>query len=157
LHQTKKLVEQKAQTELAKEEVAEVPEVEIQERKSGVELTQELLDGCLFELKKFFKSANKNMELAILDQQIKVQNRVVIVEVMGSVQEEIANKIRPDLMRMIRKLTQADQFSIQIEVKEEMESGPSKLYTNSEKFNFLKQKHPALMELQRKFGLEVDF
>jgi septum formation topological specificity factor MinE len=150
-------VEQKAQSELAKEEVVEVKEEESLEGKSGEELTQELLDSCLLELKNFFKSANKNMELAILDQQLKVQGGKVIIEVMGSVQEEIANKMRPDLVRLIRKYTGANKFSIQIELKEEMDTGPSKLYTNTEKFNFLKQKHPALMELQRKFGLEVDF
>ncbi|TDQ16290.1 hypothetical protein DFQ04_2407 [Algoriphagus boseongensis] len=116
-----------------------------------------MLNSCISQVKGFFKAAGKNMELAILDQEIKVENGVVTIEVVGSVQEEIANKMRPDLVSQIRSLSGADQLSIQILLKEEVETNSNRLYTNSEKLTYLKEKHPALMELQRKFGLEVDF
>ena len=156
LHHTKKLVEEKAKEEVVVEKKEVVVE-SVEVNKPKTVLTQEMLDSRLFEIRDFYKQANKNLELAILDQKIKVVDSVISLQVMGHVQEEIANKIRPELTGLIRKLTGADSFSIQVELKEEVESLGPKLYTNSDKFNHLKAKHPALAELQRKFGLDVDF
>lgn len=97
------------------------------------------------------------MEVAILDQKVKMEGEVVVLEVIGSVQEEITNKIRPELVGLIRELTGAGKFSIEVRPAEEVVSDKPKLYTNTDKFNFLKGKHPALAEFQRKFGLDVDF
>lgn len=98
------------------------------------------------------------MELAILDQSIKVRgNGEVVLEVMGHVQEEIAGKMRPDLVGLIRELTGAERVIISLELKEEVDNGRPKLYTNTDKLNYLRERHPALGELQRKFGLDVDF
>ncbi|MDX5338072.1 MAG: hypothetical protein LPK25_03525 [Cyclobacteriaceae bacterium] len=156
LHHTKKLVEEKAKVEVVEERKEIVVETVSAEKPKTV-LTQVMLDSRLFEIRDFYKQANKNLELAILDQKINVVDSVISLQVMGHVQEEIANKIRPELTGLIRKLTGADDFSIQVELREEMESQGPKLYTNSDKFNHLKSKHPALAELQRKFGLDVDF
>lgn len=156
LHHTKKLVEEKAKVEVVVEKQEEVIET-VSEDKSNIVLTQEILDGVIFEIRDFYKKANKNLELAILDQTIKVVDSVISLQVIGHVQEEIANKLRPELTGLIRKLTGAGGFSIRVELREEVESQGPKLYTNSDKFNHLKEKYPALAELQRKFGLDVDF
>ncbi len=98
------------------------------------------------------------MELAILDQPIKVrEDGEVILEVMGHMQEEIAGKMKPDLVALIRKLTGAERVVISLELKEEVDNGKPKLYTNTDKLIYLREKHPALAEFQRKFGLDVDF
>jgi hypothetical protein len=98
------------------------------------------------------------MELAILDQPIKVRDGgEVVLEVMGPVQEEIAGKMKVELVRLIREFTGAGRVVISVELKEELPSGKPMLYTNTDKLNFLREKHPALAEFQRKFGLEVDF
>lgn len=97
------------------------------------------------------------MELAILGQSIKMNSNTVILEVMGHVQEEIALKMKPELVRIIRELGKVNHFKVEVEIKEELESERNKLYTSTDKFNFLKEKHPALGEFQRRFGLETDF
>jgi hypothetical protein len=123
-----------------------------------VSLTQELLDRHIFSIQEHFRNAGRNMELAILDQSIKVRaNGEVVLEVMGHVQEEIAGKIKPDLVGLIRELTGAERVIISLELKEEVDNGKPKLYTNTDKLNYLRERHPALGELQRKFGLDVDF
>jgi len=116
-----------------------------------------MLDQVIHLVKDHYRLANKNFELAILDQPIKVINGEVFLQVMGSVQEEIASKMRPDLLGLLRKLTGATQLSISVEHKEELQDDRPKLYTNSDKLRYLRDKHPALAELQRKFGLDVDF
>lgn len=140
-------------------EVIEEKKAELQESQSGpVEnLTQEFFDQVLPKILENFKSQNRGMELAILNQSIKVMNNEICLEVTGHVQEEIALKMKPDLLSMIRDLTGLKRVSMKLEVKEEIETGKNKLYTSSDKFNFLKEKHGALAEFQRRFGLETDF
>jgi len=157
LFQTKKLVEEKLKApevtipEGKKEEPANLP---VQET---VVLTQEMLDQVIHLVKDHYRQANKNFELTILDHPIKVINGEVFLQVMGSVQEEIANKMRPDLLGLIRNLTGATQLFVSLEHKEEIQDERPKLYTNTDKLRYLRDKHPALAEFQRKFGLDVDF
>lgn len=139
--------------------VIEGKKAELQESQSGpVEnLTQEFFDQILPKILENFKSQNRGMELAILNQPIKVLGNEICLEIMGHVQEEIALKMKPDLLSMIRDLTGLKRVSLKLEVKEEIETGKNKLYTSSDKFNFLKERHAALAEFQRRFGLETDF
>lgn len=139
--------------------VIEEKKAELQESQSGpVEnLTQEFFDKVLPKILENFKSQNRGMELAILNQPIKVLGNEICLEIMGHVQEEIALKMKPDFLSMVRDLTGISRISLKLEVKEEIETGKNKLYTSSDKFNFLKNKHGALAEFQRRFGLETDF
>ena len=138
---------------VVKEEVVEVKRVV-----SDVELTQALFDQHVYSLQEHFRKADKKMELAILDQPIQVKDGgEVVLGVMGSIQEEIAGKMKPELVGLIRQFTGADRVTITVELVEEVDNGRPKLYTNTDKLNYLRDKHPALAEFQRKFGLEVDF
>jgi hypothetical protein len=120
-------------------------------------LTQSMLDQAFPAIKQHFINSNKNLELAILDQSIRVNQGEIFLEVMGSVQEEIAYKMKPEFLDLVRKLTGANQLSVSIQHQEEVVEERAKIYTSSDKLRFLKDKHPALAELQRKFVLEVDF
>lgn len=139
--------------------VIEEKKAELQESQSGpVEnLTQEFFDQILPKILENFKSQNRGMELAILNQPIKVLGNEICLEITGHVQEEIALKMKPDLLSMIRDYTGIKRVLLRLEVKEEIETGKNKLYTSSDKFNFLKERHAALAEFQRRFGLETDF
>lgn len=153
---TKKLVDEKARQQAV---VIEEKKAELQESQSGpVEiLTQEFFDQILPKILENFKSQNRGMELAILNQPIKVLGNEICLEITGHVQEEIALKMKPDLLSMIRDYTGIKRVLLRLEVKEEIETGKNKLYTSSDKFNFLKERHAALGEFQRRFGLETDF
>lgn len=132
--------------------------IEVKPIGTSVPLTQQLFDAHFVSIREHFKKSDKNFELAILDQEIKIlDGGEVVLEVVGHMQEEIAGKMKSELVGLIRQLTGADRVVITVEVKEEVESGAPKLYTNTDKFNYLREKHPALAELQRKFGLEADF
>ena len=120
-------------------------------------LTQELLDQAIFSIQELFRTANKNLELTLLDQEIRVQNGEITLQVSGSIQEDIAQKMKPELVGLIRKFTGATSFTISVVQQEEVPDEKGKLYTSTDKLKFLREKHPALMELQRKFDLDVDF
>lgn len=120
-------------------------------------LTQELLNQAIFSIQDFYRTANKNLELTLLDQDIQVKDGKMILLVTGSIQEDIALKMKPELVGLVRKFTGATTFSIAIAQQEEIPDEKGKLYTSTDKLKFLREKHPALMELQRKFDLDVDF
>jgi hypothetical protein len=158
LGQTKKLVEEKAKETVAPKAVVTPEKVEEVPTGTGIALTQELYDQHVYALREHFRKANKGLELAVLDQPIKVlTGGELVLGVMGHVQEEIANKMKPELVGLIRQLTGAGKVSVTVELREEVDNGKPKLYTNTDKLNYLREKHPALGEFQRKFGLEVDF
>lgn len=131
-----------------------------EEQSSGEEkvaLTQALLDQLFPKIKARLKAENKNLELAILNQPLTLEGTEVPLEVMGHMQEDIALKLIPDLVQTIRGMGKVEKISFRIEIKEELEVTKERLYTNSEKLEFLKKKHGALTEFQRRFGLETDF
>lgn len=120
-------------------------------------LTQDLVNQAIFSIQEVYRTAKKNLELTLLDQDIQVKQGEMILSVTGSIQEDIALKMKPELMGLIRKFTGATTFSITIQQQEEVPDEKGKLYTSTDKLKFLREKHPALMELQRKFDLDVDF
>lgn len=158
LGQTKKVGENSQQEEV--NTVAEelfTPAYDSASPAPEILLTQELLDQAIFSIQEVFRNANRNLELTLLDQEIKVQNGEITLQVGGSIQEDIAQKIKPELVGLIRKFTGATSFTISVVHQEELVDDKGKLYTSTDKLKFLREKHPALMELQRKFDLDVDF
>lgn len=152
------MVDDKAKQSEEAKVVLSQEKLEVTPSGTSIPLTQALFDLHIFSIREHFRMANKNMELAILDQPIKVRDGgEVILEVIGHMQEEIAGKMKPDLVMLIRQFTGAERVVISLLLTEEVDNGKPKLYTNSDKLNYLRQKHPALAEFQRKFGLEADF
>ena len=149
-----------ASQEVASEKPLEeevVPATTLSNAATPVLLTQALLDEAIFSVREEFRAANKNMELAILDQDIRVTDGELLLLIHGSIQEDIANKMKPELIGLLRKFSGATQLSIAVVQQEEEPDEKGKLYTSTDKLKFLREKHPALMELQRKFDLEADF
>jgi hypothetical protein len=158
LGQTKKLGETKVEEEVPQvAEQVEEPSYTAAPAAQEIALTQALLDQAIFSIQDVFRTANRNLELTLLDQEIKVLDGEITLQVSGSIQEDIAQKMKPELMGLVRKFTGATSFAISIVQQEEAVDDKGKLYTSTDKLKFLREKHPALMELQRKFDLDVDF
>jgi len=158
LGQTKKLGETKVAEEVSQvAEKVEEPSYDAAPAALEIPLTQDLLDQAIFSIQDVFRTANRNLELTLLDQEIKVLDGEITLQVSGSIQEDIAQKMKPELMGLVRKFTGASTFAISIVQQEEAVDDKGKLYTSTDKLKFLREKHPALMELQRKFDLDVDF
>jgi hypothetical protein len=158
LGQTKKLGETKVEEEVPQvAEQVEEPSYAAAPAAQEIALTQALLDQAIFSIQDVFRTANRNLELTLLDQEIKVLDGEITLQVSGSIQEDIAQKMKPELMGLVRKFTGATSFAISIVQQEESVDDKGKLYTSTDKLKFLREKHPALMELQRKFDLDVDF
>jgi TPP-dependent indolepyruvate ferredoxin oxidoreductase alpha subunit len=155
LHTKKLMEEKKSEAETLISESSE-QKVEVVEPQSDKILTQELLYQSLPEILAHFKAQDKNMELAIL-QTIHVQDSKAILYVSGHVQEELAQKMRSELISVIREKIGVGKCTIVIESRDDLESNVKMYYTDSDKLQRLKELHPALGDFQKRFGLETDF
>ena len=117
------------------------------------QMFQVVLDDMILK----FKSLHKNMEISMLRQPYKIVGEKVIFFLSGEIQTDIFLKIRPEITRLIRESLKNDTLDLAFEIKEDAVSAAAKLYTSTDKLNYLRAKSPALKELQKRFGLETDF
>lgn len=82
-------------------------------------------------------------------------NHEVHVLLSSSLQEEPFERLKPKVQHYLRQQLRNSQISLIPRMAEE--SGPRRLYTNSEKFQHLLQRYPLLGELKERLGLEADF
>lgn len=122
-----------------------------------VELTPELFKSLISQIKEKLETEDKNLELAILNQELEFHSSEVSIQVFGHVQEEIAKKMIPSMVQFFRESGKVSSISFKLDIQEEEDQSAQRMYTNSEKFEYLKKKHGALGEFQRKFGLQTDF
>ncbi|EIM75422.1 hypothetical protein A3SI_13527 [Nitritalea halalkaliphila LW7] len=75
----------------------------------------------------------------------------------SEIQETVFLKNRPEFLLRLRRAFDHRDLQLEYEIKEEQQSAAERLYTSSDKFQYLLQKHPALGDFKRRFGLETDF
>lgn len=102
------------------------------------------------------KTSGSPIELLLATAGLELKEEYAITVVMNSsLQEEPFERLKPRLQQFLRQKLGNSKLSLQPVVTEE--SGPRKLYTNSEKFQHLLSRYPLLNELKEKLGLEADF
>ncbi|MCH7403794.1 DNA polymerase III subunit gamma/tau [Belliella kenyensis] len=133
----------------------EVPKVEIKEQLE--EIDEHKVKLVLEDLVEEFRTKGRNLEATLLKQPFRLENESLVLLLNGEIQEEIFSKTRGDLQQILRSKLRNDHLTIQYEIKEEAIPEGKRLYTSTDKLNYLLEKHGALRELQRKFNLETDF
>lgn len=114
---------------------------------------QELLEDVLQDYKKLGKS----MEIAVVKQPFEIDQEKIVFFLQGELQKDIFIKLKPELTGFLKRGLQNHSLEISFEIREEVANRASKLYTSTDKLRYLKEKSPALKELQQRFGLETDF
>lgn len=97
------------------------------------------------------------MEISILRQPFEVTGEKVVFFLSGEIQKDLFLKIRQEVTLLLREGLKNYRADLGFEIKEDAVSPSRKLYTSSDKLNYLREKSPALKELQQRFGLETDF
>lgn len=104
-----------------------------------------------------YKSNHKNLEVTVLKQPYRLDGEKITFLLNGEIQQDIFIKNRPEVLNTLRRKLNNYNISISCLIQEDAVSEGKKLYTSSDKLNYLLEKHGALRELQKKFGLETDF
>ncbi len=79
----------------------------------------------------------------------------VIIEIENSAQKESFEPVRQEFLDYLRKNLNNSIVSLRIE--EKITNGIKKAYTPLEKFETMMQKNPALLEMKKRFNMELDY
>jgi DNA polymerase-3 subunit gamma/tau len=102
------------------------------------------------------RKEGKKQEILILSQEpVIVDELTVQIKLNSSVQIDTVDRLKSDLLPFLRDKLQNDGLKLEAEL--EMDESKRVMYTPSEKFKYLAEKHPALKVLQEKLGLDPDF
>lgn len=94
-------------------------------------------------------------EAKLLRKKFEYENNVISIIIESPVDESRYNDLKSDLLLFLRKAVK--NKSLQMDIKRiEMERVKT-VYTPQEKFDYLSQKNPALIELKKRLGLEFEF
>ena len=92
-------------------------------------------------------------ELLRDDLETKPPMRLADVE---AAQKEILTNVRQEFLDNIRQQLSNNTVGLDIRI-EEAPVSTAKVYKPSDKFKFLAEKNPALLELKKRFDLELDY
>lgn len=116
------------------------------------------VQNALLDIIDVYKEKENNLEVTVLKQPVEIQENTITFKLNAEIQKDIFQKLRPDLNLLLRAKLNNHLVHLDCVINEDEETnGKRKLYTNTDKFNYLKEKSEALVELQRRFGLDTDF
>ncbi|MDF9800303.1 DNA polymerase-3 subunit gamma/tau [Catalinimonas alkaloidigena] len=151
--------QQAVKKETVQEEIATVEEKpEQKEQVLGtrhVELGQLRQEWAKFAEQK--KLAGRDSAYMVLNQEVNLQNDGVTIplKMTNTLQMDVLNEVRVELIQYLRKQLHNSQINVTAElVKDEKQR---KLYTASEKLNYLMEKNPQVRVLKEKLGLDPDY
>ncbi len=102
------------------------------------------------------RKEGKQQEILILSQDpVIVDELTVQIKLNSSVQIDTVDRLKSELLPFLRDKLKNDGLRLEAEL--EMDESKRVMYTPSEKFKYLAEKHPALKVLQEKLGLDPDF
>lgn len=103
------------------------------------------------------KMLGKESEFMVLNQEVNLNDDGVTIplKLTNVLQEDLLNSLRPELVQYLRKTLHNHRINVVAKlVREEKQR---RLYTPTEKLNYLIEKYPAVRELKDRLGLDPDF
>ena len=121
-----------------------------------VELTeQRVLDAVKFFAEEKGKAGNKQLYATLTSSKISLQNTTVLIELSNEVQREMLTNIKQDMLDELRKILSNKQTQLDIKVSEI--AGEVKAYKPTDKFKLMAEKNPMLLELKKRFDLDIEY
>ena len=117
----------------------------------------EMLQKVISEIQQEFKADHKNLEMTVLKQPYEIVGNTILFILNGEIQKDVFLKIKPEFVGLLRQKLNNSQVRLDSELRENIADETPKLYTSTDKLNFLKEKSGAFRDLQNRFGLETDF
>lgn len=129
--------------------------LQIKEEKDEV-FTEEQLSAAWKNYVEKLRNEEKAAELSVVNQPYELKNDFhIVIKLSNSLQEDILGRFKIEFTKYLRQSLQNNEVKIStVIVQEELKQ---RLYTSQDKFNFLVQKNPKLLELKQRLGLEYDY
>ncbi len=101
------------------------------------------------------KTGNKQLYATLTSSKISLIDTTITIEINNEVQKELLSNIKQDLLDALRSLLNNKQTLLNIVVSEI--AGEVKAYKPDDKFKIMAEKNPALLELKKRFDLNVEY
>ncbi|AHJ96209.1 DNA polymerase III subunit gamma/tau [Hymenobacter swuensis] len=96
------------------------------------------------------------MHYSLLNRPVQAnEQHMILLRVDNPVQEDLFSELRAEFLGELRRRTGYPRLNVTVEVVERVETG-RKLYTSTDKMDYLMEKYPMLGEMKQKLGLDVD-
>lgn len=140
-------------------EKSEVSDLDIQsakEKRPKEEFDLDRLREVWSELKLWAKTQKStNLYTALGDDLSLKENFLILLQVENNYQSQLINDERQEILTFLRH--QLNNFYIDLEINETAIIDTKKrLYTNSDKFKYMAEKNPHLMDMLKKLDLDLD-
>jgi DNA polymerase-3 subunit gamma/tau len=102
-------------------------------------------------------AGNRQLFTSITTAKIELNDtNVVILNIHNEAQKEILTAVKQDFLDYVRRELSNNTIGLEIKIEAEL-SANAKAYKPSEKFKLLAEKNPSLLELKKRFDLELDY
>ena len=101
------------------------------------------------------KSGSKQLYATLTSSQILLEDSTVVILLSNEVQREMLTTIKQDMLDELRRLLSNKQTQLDIKVTEH--TGEVKAYKPQDKFKLMAEKNPALLELKKRFDLDIEY
>ena len=92
------------------------------------------------------------------DPEVDIENATVHIKLDHKAAKLEFDGYRSDLLGKLKSKLRNDNIQLSFDIlKQKDDADKGKLFTNSDKFNKLAEKNPALKSLRKKLGLDYDF
>ena len=122
------------------------------------EITLEELQREWTQIADNFKTANLINKYVMMNRPIQVVANSIHISFENEVQMQQFNEnIKLEILTTLRTKLKNHLIDIELDMVEQEKNDKKMLYTQSDKYNFLVEKHPVISELKQRFGLDHEF
>ena len=130
----------------------------IQGKEQNESFTFEELNFVWTQIAQGFKQANFINKYVMMNREISLVDSIVHIKVEGEVQiQQFNDSLKLELITQLREKLKNDSIDISLDLIEGEVSDKKMIYTQSDKYEFLSQKHPILAEMKQRMGLDYEF
>jgi DNA polymerase-3 subunit gamma/tau len=120
--------------------------------------TFEELNFVWTQIAQGFKQANFINKYVMMNREISLVDSIVHIKVEGEVQiQQFNDSLKLELITQLREKLKNDSIDLSLDLIEGEVSDKKMIYTQSDKYEFLSQKHPILAEMKQRMGLDYEF
>ena len=96
------------------------------------------------------------MHYSLLNRPVQAnEQHMILLRVDNPVQEDQFNDLRSEFLGELRRRTGYSRLNVTVELVERVETS-RKLYTSTDKMDYLMERYPMLVEMKQRLGLDVD-
>ncbi|MCZ2477196.1 DNA polymerase III subunit gamma/tau [Aquirufa antheringensis] len=105
-----------------------------------------------------FKQGNFINKYVMMNREISLVDSIIHIKVEGEVQmQQFNDSLKLELLGTLREKLKNDAIDISLDLIAGEVSDKKMIYTQSDKYDFLSQKHPILVEMKQRMGLDHEF